>query len=418
MPTQVPTLSQSLEDWLTFILAVHPSEIEMGLPRVRQVAENMGLLQLPESTIITVAGTNGKGSTCAMMESILLAGDFSVGVFSSPHLHRYNERVRINREELEDRDHIEAFSAINEARGDIQLTFFEYSTLGALYLFAKYRPQVVLLEVGLGGRLDATNIIDAHMAVITSIDLDHQEYLGNTREAVGREKAGVMRPQCFAIIGEPSPPQSLLDYGNKIDAGLLLVGEDFSGVFFEDSWQFDGQFRTLSNLPIPRLPKANAITALAALECYFPSLTDVQIRQGLQQAQLAGRMQWLADNVVTDVAHNPHACRHLAQQLAQIKAKRQGKVWAVCAMLEDKDIESSLAPLLSVVDHWLPAALSVPRGSDGNRIQQQTAASACYGDVAEAIETAKSQAGELDLVIVFGSFYTVAQAQSAVLGES
>ncbi|WP_028109523.1 bifunctional tetrahydrofolate synthase/dihydrofolate synthase [Ferrimonas futtsuensis] len=417
MPSSTRFESQSLVDWLNHILSVHPADIEMGLSRLAEVAALMGLDTLPHSTVVTVAGTNGKGSTCAMMESILLEGDVTTGVFSSPHLHRYNERVRINGLELDDQAHLEAFAAIELARGEVQLTFFEFSALGALYLFAKHRPQVVLLEVGLGGRLDATNLIDADLAVITSIDLDHQEYLGDTRESVGREKAGIFRPGVPAIIGEPDLPLSVTEVAEELGTPLLRTGVDFHGEFHLDSWQFHGAVRQIDCLPIPSLPAINAVTALAALEQLKPALKDADIRGGLAKASLPGRMQRLSQlpRVYADVAHNPHAARHLAQRLTQLRG--EGRVLAVCAMLDDKEIEGSLEPLLPVVDTWFPAPLEVPRGADGSRIAKVVGARDVDASVARAVSRACELASDLDLVIVFGSFYTVAQAQSLFKGE-
>lgn len=417
MPSTTRFESQSLVDWLNHILSVHPADIDMGLTRLAEVAAKMGLDILPHSRVVTVAGTNGKGSTCAIMESILLEGGTTTGVFSSPHLHSYNERVRINGQELEDQAHLDAFAAIELARGDIQLTFFEFSALGALYLFARHRPQVVLLEVGLGGRLDATNLIDADLAVITSIDLDHQEYLGDTRESVGREKAGIFRPGVPAIIGEPDLPSSVIEVAAEIGAPLIRTGTDFHGEFHRDNWRFKGAVRQVEDLPIPSLPAVNAVTALAALVQLKPELTDASIREGLARASLPGRMQLLGQSprVYVDVAHNPHAARHLAQRLRQLQGG--GRVLAVCGMLEDKEIEASLEPLLPVVDAWFPAPLEVPRGSDGSRIARAVGAREVDSSVESALTRAREQASDLDLVIVFGSFYTVAQAQSLFEGE-
>ncbi|TKB49852.1 bifunctional tetrahydrofolate synthase/dihydrofolate synthase [Ferrimonas sediminicola] len=409
--------SQSLADWLNYILSVHPAEIEMGLTRLIKVATDMGLASLPHSKVVTVAGTNGKGSTCAMMESVLRQAGISTGVFSSPHLHRYNERVRINGRELEDRAHIDAFRAIEQARGETQLTFFEFSALGALYLFAEQRPEVVLLEVGLGGRLDATNLIDADLAVITSIDLDHQEYLGNTRESVGREKAGIFRPRVPAVIGEPDLPGSVVEVAGALGTPLLCVGRDFHGEFRELGWHFQGARWRLEALPTPSLPQVNAVTALAALEQLRPELPEEAVRAGLAEASLPGRMQLLSDEprVYADVAHNPHAARYLAQRLSLLRGK--GRVLAVCAMLEDKEIELSLSALMPVVDHWFAAPLPVPRGGDGQRVARAAGIRGVEPSLAAALSKACDQAGDLDLVIVFGSFYTVAEAQSLFEGE-
>ncbi|SDJ94904.1 dihydrofolate synthase / folylpolyglutamate synthase [Ferrimonas sediminum] len=417
MANAAPFSSQSLQDWLDFILAVHPSEIDMGLSRLRQVAEAMALDALPDSTVVTVAGTNGKGSTCAMMESILLQAGISTGVFSSPHLHRYNERVRVDGNELDDQSHLDAFAAIEQARGPIQLTFFEFSALGALYLFARHKPKVVLLEVGLGGRLDATNLIDADLAVITSIDLDHQEYLGDSRDSVGREKAGIFRTGVAAVIGEPDLPASVTEYAQALGTPLIRVGHEFHADYRADHWQFRRPGRHLDALPMPALPAMNAATAVAAIDRLMPEISVDALAAGLSTATLPGRMQplSLSPRLYTDVAHNPHAARYLAQRLEAMKG--QGRVLAVCAMLEDKEIEASLAPLMTVVDEWFAAPLAVPRGSNGERVAEAVGGASIHGSVAEAMAAARSQQQQLDLVIVFGSFYTVAQAQHAIAGE-
>ncbi|WP_028114656.1 bifunctional tetrahydrofolate synthase/dihydrofolate synthase [Ferrimonas kyonanensis] len=417
MANAAPFSSQSLQDWLDFILAVHPSDIDMGLSRLRKVAEAMGLDALPDSTVVTVAGTNGKGSTCAMMESILHQAGVSTGVFSSPHLHRYNERVRLNGNELGDQSHRDAFAAIELARGSTQLTFFEFSALGALYLFARHKPQVVLLEVGLGGRLDATNLIDADLAVITSIDLDHQEYLGDSRESVGREKAGIFRSGVAAVIGEPELPASVTEYARELGTPLIRVGHEFHADYQADHWQFRRPGRHLEQLPLPALPAMNAATAVAAIDRLMPNIGPEAMAAGLSAASLPGRLQplSLSPPVYADVAHNPHAARYLAQRLASMKGP--GRVLAVCAMLEDKEIEASLAPLMTVVDGWFAAPLAVPRGSDGERIARAVGGAPHYASVAEAMTAARAQQQQLDLVIVFGSFYTVAQAQHAIAGE-
>ncbi|MBY5993769.1 bifunctional tetrahydrofolate synthase/dihydrofolate synthase [Ferrimonas balearica] len=408
--SSTPFASHSLAEWLDHILALHPTEIDLGLDRLTAVAKRLELTALPHSTVITVAGTNGKGTTCALLESVLMVAGFSVGVFSSPHIERYTERVRINGQELAEAEHVTAFSAIAAAQDNTSLTFFEYSALGALYLFAQHRPQVVLLEVGLGGRLDATNLIDADLSVITSVDLDHQEYLGNTRESVGREKAGIARPGRPLVCGEPKPPVTVAQEATRRGAELVQRGQAFDGQWQATHWGFTGQQWRLEALPLPRIPRDNAVTALAALERLWPDLARSAIEQGLNQTRVEGRLETLSDTprLVLDVAHNPHAARHLAQWLGQQSADR---VLAVCAMLKDKAVEETLAALTESVDCWFLADLSVPRGASASRLAAALPEAACFDDVAQALAAAMAEAEAGDLVILFGSFYTVAQAK-------
>ncbi|MBY6186025.1 bifunctional tetrahydrofolate synthase/dihydrofolate synthase [Marinobacter hydrocarbonoclasticus] len=406
-----PFSSHSLAEWLDHILALHPSEIDLGLTRVRSVAQTLKLDTLPNSRVIIVAGTNGKGTTCALLENVLMAAGFSVGVFSSPHIERYTERVRINGQERPESEHVEAFQAISAAQGDTSLTFFEYSTLGALHLFARHQPEVVLLEVGLGGRLDATNLIDADLAVITSVDLDHQEYLGDTRESVGREKAGVFRLQRPAICGEPNPPVTVAEEAERIGAQLCQRGQDFDAEFGDTAWRFRGAHWQLDALPLPHIPRDNAVTALAALERLWPKLAPDAVSAGLKQTRVEGRLEPLCDapRIVVDVAHNPHAARHLAQWLATQPVAR---VRAVCGMLKDKDIDATLAAMMPVVSQWYLAPLSGPRGADANRLATVVQGGATFESVGDALDAAVQDAQRGDLVIVFGSFYTVAQAKA------
>ncbi|MFB0975599.1 MAG: bifunctional tetrahydrofolate synthase/dihydrofolate synthase, partial [Tolumonas sp.] len=284
MTLPVMTQSQSLSDWLSYLEQIHPQQIDLGLQRVKTVAERADLTRLP-GIVITVGGTNGKGSTCAMLASILQAAGYSTGVYASPHLLRYNERVKINGSEVSDEDLCSAFFEIEQKRAEISLTFFEFGTLAAFAVFKKCQPDVILLEVGLGGRLDATNIIDADISVITSIDLDHCDWLGDTREAIAVEKAGIYRPGKPAICGEPNPPQTLYTAADQIDARLYEVGEQFSYQLAGESWEFQGQHWQLKNLPVPALPLQNAATVLAALEHIPLSISQDAIHNGLAHVQ-------------------------------------------------------------------------------------------------------------------------------------
>lgn len=418
-----PTHQASLADWLDYLLSIHPAEIDMGLERVSTVAKSLHLLHLAPAKVITVAGTNGKGTSCAMLESILSCAGLKVGVYSSPHLIHYNERVRIEGQDATDGDFIAAFEAIETARGDISLTFFEYATLAGLYLFKAAALDVIILEVGLGGRLDATNMIDADACLLTSIALDHQEYLGNTRESVGREKAGVFRPNTLAVIGERDLPNTVVEYADAIQANMYRVGQDFSYQQHESTWDYQSAKRSLMHIPLPALPLANAATVVALVEQYWPQITDEHIAKGIAQARLAGRFETLSvqPQVIVDVAHNPHAAAYLAKQLQPFQHKADGgRVLALCAMLKDKDIQGVLAELVPVVDEWYFASLHNQRGASANilsdslRLAQSAVAnnnSAAptfeYQDLNAAWHAINRAAKDDDTVIVFGSFYTV-----------
>ncbi|MEZ8187741.1 bifunctional tetrahydrofolate synthase/dihydrofolate synthase [Shewanella sp. 5S214] len=412
----VPNQQSSLNQWLDYLLAIHPSEIDMGLTRVSAVARRLEVIYLAPAKVITVAGTNGKGTTCAMLASILRQADLSVGVYSSPHLLHYNERVQINQQDASDASLIEAFCAIEAARGDISLTFFEYATLAGLYLFKAAKVDVIILEVGLGGRLDATNMIDSTATILTSIDLDHQEYLGDTRELVGREKAGVFRPDCLAIIGEPDLPMSVTEYAHQIGTTLYRVGHEFDyhkDQSHSDQWHFTSMQQTYSGLSVPKLPLANAASVVALLSHIWPHISQQQINQGLQQAQLAGRLEQVSEQplVLLDVAHNPHAARYLAQQLQAYQGRR---IVALCGMLKDKDITSVLATLAEQISHWNFVSLDIPRGASAQTLRQALPNDACrdraseFVDISSAWHAIQTTVKADDVVIVFGSFYTVA----------
>lgn len=413
MTDAVMKKSQSLTDWLSYLEHVHPITIDMGLDRVRAVAQKANLLQLP-GRVITVGGTNGKGTTCAMLSSILQAAGYRTGVYASPHILHYNERITIEGQPVSDSDLCEAFTYIEEKRGDISLTFFEYGTLAAFYLFRKARLDVVILEVGLGGRLDATNIIDADVSVITSIALDHCQLLGDTRELIAIEKAGIYRKNRPAINGEPDSPATLIESAQHIGAQLVSVGVDYHYTVQGQFWTFDGQFRHINGLPIPVLPLPNAVTVLATLE-QFERVADIQIadsaiRSGLQLATLPGRFQQIQQHprVIVDVAHNPHAAAYLAQRIQQITDR---PVMAVVGMLKDKDIEHTLNHVVPWVKSWFLADLEGPRAASADMLAQylpEQAHTECYHSVHEAYQQALHQAADDDIIIVFGSFLTIA----------
>ncbi|MGE6263479.1 bifunctional tetrahydrofolate synthase/dihydrofolate synthase [Aeromonas media] len=407
--------SRSLVDWLSYLEQIHPVNIDMGLDRVGAVARRMGLTQLPFK-VITVAGTNGKGSSCAMAASILMAAGYKVGVYSSPHLLRFTERVRIDGAELSDNEHCAAFAEVEAARGEIALTFFEFATLAGLWLFCRAAPDVLLLEVGLGGRLDATNVVESDVALITSIALDHCDWLGDTREAVAVEKAGVYRAGKPAISGEPNPPTTIASEAARLGAFLRQVGRDFHCDEQDADWDYHGLNHWLG-LPKPALPLMNAVTVLAALESLGLPLPESAIRDGLANARLAGRMQRLQNDplVIVDVAHNPHSAAYLASQLRQIPCK--GKRRAVVGMLKDKDMAGSLAELDGLIDQWFLASLTGPRAATAEQLAAALGdgqgSAATFDGVSAAYGAAMAASSPDDMVIVFGSFYTVADVLAA-----
>jgi len=418
-----PNATSSLESWLSYLESIHAKPIDMGLDRVRAVAARMGL-QLDCVTIV-VAGTNGKGSTCAMLEGMLLAGGYRVGLYTSPHLLHFNERARLNGEPASDAQLTERFAAVEAARGDVSLTYFEFTTLAIMALFADSVLDVAILEVGLGGRLDAVNIVDADCSIITSVDIDHVEWLGDTREKIGLEKAHVYRAGRPAICADPVPPASLVEHAEAIGADLWLFGRDFNYSGDRQQWSYGGRSRRRNELGYPALRGANqllnASAALAALETLESQLPVPQqaVRLGLLQAALPGRFQILPGQPTTilDVAHNPHAVSVLAQSLDNMGFFPY--THAVFGMLSDKDVDTVIARMGDRIDHWYCATLPGPRGLSGEELARRVRA-AGYGsdaadrsvticvDPAAALETARGKAGDGDRIVVFGSFLTVA----------
>jgi dihydrofolate synthase / folylpolyglutamate synthase len=408
---------QTLGQWLDYIEQLHPKTIALGLNRVQKVRR---ALQLdPAFPILTVGGTNGKGSVCAMLEATFHCAGYRVGCYTSPHLLRYNERVRIGRAEATDADLARAFSAVEAARGDVSLTYFEMGTLAAMWHFVQHRVEVAVLEVGLGGRLDAVNVFDADCAVIASVDIDHVDFLGGDRETIGYEKAGIFRGGHPAVCGDPAPPASLLRHAQEIGVRLIRIGTDF-GVNLQDrQWQYWGPRGKRNALPYPALrgiPQlGNAATAITALDCVRERLpvTMNDIRAGLLQSNVPGRFQVLPGRpvVILDVAHNPQAARALAESLGSMP--RGGRIFAVFAMLKDKDILGVVSAMKAQVTHWFVAGLEGSRGASAADLEQVLAAAAVNAftpcpDVMAAYAQACDRATENDRIVVFGSFYTVA----------
>lgn len=424
-------MTRTLADWLEYIERIHPKTIDMGLERIGEVARRLRLKR-PAKKVITVGGTNGKGSTVAFIEAIARAAGWKVGAYTSPHLLAYNERIRIDGADAGDADLIAAFEAIEAARGEVALTYFEYGTLAALWLFERARLDLAILEVGLGGRLDATNLVDADVSVITTVDLDHQDYLGDEREAIGAEKVGIARPWKPLILGDDLPPSSVLGHAYRIGASTWRISNDFfcealpaqvdaDGTALPPRWRWREVGYRLE-LPMPRLAAPvqlrNAAVAIAALRALGKPLPKPAIAQGIADADVRGRLQRFDRNgveVVVDVGHNPQAARELAAWLAA--APVSGQVHAVYAALGDKDVAGVVAAVAPQVAQWHLAGLDEagPRGGSADalaaRLVDTPAATATrHAQVTDALARACDQARPGDRVLVFGSFHTAAAA--------
>lgn len=430
--TEMQETPTSLSDWLALLEIRHPTLIDMGLERVGRVKDRLGIAF--DCPVITVGGTNGKGSTCAMLESILLQAGYKVGLYTSPHLIDFNERARINGEPVSDAALTEQFAAVEAQRAEVSLTYFEFTTLAVLRLFGQAGLDVVILEVGLGGRLDAVNVIDADVAIVTSVDVDHTEYLGNTREEIGFEKAGIYRAGRTAICGDPVPPQSLLDHAESIGADLWLFGRDFNYGGDKQQWNYGGRAMRRNSLAYPSLRGANqllnASAALAALEALRQRLPvgAQEVRTGLVLVDLPGRFQVLPGrpSVILDVAHNPHAAATLAQNLDNMGFHRY--TFAVFGAMQDKDIAGVIAQLKDRVDHWCLTGLPGARAASTDVLAQRLAQAGVVPSVqagaersiesfatpAAAFTYARGRAGEDDRIAVFGSFLTVAGVMQAL----
>ena len=414
-----PILFTSLDQWLSHLETAHPVGIDMGLARITRVKESLGLkFACP---VITVGGTNGKGSTCAFLESILLAAGYKVACHTSPHLLRFNERARMNGADVSDADLLKAFERVEQARCRLSdpptLTYFEFTTLAIMDIFANASVDAVILEVGMGGRLDAVNIVDADCAIVTSIDLDHMAYLGNTREAIAFEKAGIFRTKAIAICGDPIPPASLINHANAIGADLWLMGKDYSFTGDQQQWGWTGRGKRFSGLGYPALRGANqllnasaVIAALIALHDRLP-VSAQDIRNGLALVELPGRFQVLPGRptVVLDVAHNPHAAATLAESIEAMAYHPY--TCAVFGAMADKDIDGVLKPLLNTVDYWYCTDLPTPRAASASDLAKRLRAfnkeALVFMDPGAAYQAALDKAGEGDRILVFGSFYTV-----------
>lgn len=423
-------MKKSLNEWLAHLETAHSNgPIDMGLERIGQVKETMGLV--PECPVVVVAGTNGKGSVCAFLSQIYKEAGFKVGTLTSPHILSYNERIAVNTRPVSDEEITASFERIEAARGNISLTYFEFNTLAAVDIFIRNAVDVMILEVGLGGRLDAVNVFDADVAVVTSVDLDHQAFLGDTVEQVAFEKAGIFRSGKPAVCGQNPPPETLEKHAGTIGADLLSAGLDFDYAKLENQqWSyrfhpqrsklFSDRHRNRNALPIPALrgsyQLANASCALTVIECLNGLLPiDIgSIKRGLLLVNNPGRFQVLPGRPLTvlDVGHNPHAARAMRQNLIALPFAR--KRTAVFSMLADKDIDTVLDILKDQFDEWHIAPLNLPRGMTSEQLAAKLSGHGIssvkqFENIAKAYEAAVAAASENDRIIVFGSFHTVAE---------
>jgi dihydrofolate synthase / folylpolyglutamate synthase len=430
--------TKSLSQWLYYLENLHGKEIDLGLSRIAQVATRLAI-DLSFAKVITVAGTNGKGTTCAFLENALLSEQKTVAVYSSPHIEYFNERLRFNKIDIDDLSLIQAFEQIEQARAEISLSYYEYTTLAAFLVLMVKKPQFIILEVGLGGRLDATNLIAADIMAITTIAIDHVGFLGTDRESIGFEKAGIMRKNKTVVIGDSDVPQSVLAHAKNIAAKPLIRDVDFQVSFDSDKppqlWAWHYQDKVHSKLISPYIPVNNIATALMVLTKLAFNLTAEKINTWIAATKVAGRMElFLAQtsaqvpvldqskmlanyDVILDVAHNPQAALYLSEQL---QLKNYGKVHGVVAMMADKDINAVLAPLTRIIDQWYLGNLTVERAATTEQLAKNLAELNqhynCFDNISDGYKMAcenankqsQAQYNEKHLVLVFGSFFTVA----------
>lgn len=408
-------MTRDLNGWLDYISTLNFREIDLGLTRVSYVAKKLGLTTF-SSPVITVTGTNGKGSVIKSIESIYLAAGYRVVAYTSPHLLHFNERLRFNGESVLDSDFVEAFAFIDKNRDQEPLSFFEFTTLACFYICKKMTFDILLLEVGLGGRLDAVNVVEPDVAIVTTVDIDHTDWLGSDRESIGREKAGIFRICRPVICGDPNPPKSLLEVAQALKAPVFQFMKDFSIIKCGNTWTWKGPGITYDALPLPQLKIQNVATSLMAVVYLLDQIpvNKVSIRSGIQKAVLPGRFEKVEKpvSIIFDVAHNPQSANYLAEQLSSYPL---GITCAVAGMLKDKDIIGTFAPLFPYIDYWYVGSLPGPRGVSGGKlceILRTLQIESCYNfsSIQEALEKAILQA-KCDCILVFGSFYTVSIAK-------
>ena len=417
-----------MKEWLSYIGRLHSRGIDLGLSRIITLAEKLSLRDF-SCPVITVAGTNGKGSVIKFLESIYLAAGYRVAAYTSPHLLQFNERLRINGYSVADEVLIDAFSFVENNRSNQLLSFFEFTTLAIFYICKRQPLDVLLLEIGLGGRLDAVNIIEPNVAVISNIDIDHTDYLGKDRESIGQEKAGIIRWHKLIVCGDPNPPKSVYETAKKLEAPFFQFETDFFANVGEGIWEWQGPETVFEKLPFPELKVQNAATSLMALHCLqrrLPLSLDA-IRNGINKAALPGRFECVQKPVpiIFDVAHNPQAARYLAEKLQQT-AHTSRRTLAVVGMLQDKDIRGIFESMLSCVDQWYIGGLQKEaRGATSENLVKVLveckggSAKICYSfvSVTEAFEGALNNCGSQDRIIVFGSFHTVGLVKQYLSGK-
>ena len=409
----------NLQEWLDWQQTLHPQNIDFKLERIKSVYEKLNIKSIADKVII-VAGTNGKGSTVAILESILFESKYSVGTFTSPHIKRYNERIKINKEEVTSAELIESFKIIDKLRGKTTLTYFEFATLTAFYLFSKRKLDYVVLEVGLGGRLDATNIIDSNLSIITSIGIDHTEFLGTTIDSIALEKAGVMRPFSPCIYADQNPPSVLLSYAKKNGSNFLYNQNDFFTKILKDTWVWRSNLG--KELVLPLLPLRgdfqynHASAALQALEIIEPSIIENTklLNEGINNIALIGRYQRISSSpeIIIDVAHNADSAEKL---MDNINREPKKNTIAVVGILKDKDVYSLVKPMVNNVDKWFCGTINSERGMNSDEIKTRMSGAISHNDIEtfdsidEACTNAMKSLRKEDRLIVYGSFYTVSE---------
>ncbi|MEN9916716.1 MAG: bifunctional protein FolC [Pseudomonadota bacterium] len=408
--------SRTLSDWLAYIETCHLQSIDLGLERISQVAQRLSVVNF-NCPVITVAGTNGKGSNVALLAAILTAAGYRVGTYTSPHLIHYQERIQIAGHNISEQDLCQAFLQIENSRSDIPLTYFEFGTLAALWTFKQAALDAIILEIGLGGRLDAVNCVDADLAIISMIDLDHMNWLGDTREKIGFEKAGIMRPNRPCVCGDFSLPQSILNTAQSLACPLYRQGIEFDYKLQSQAWSWNSQQFSLSKLPLPNIDLQNAATVLQAIELLGEHfiITPLAIQEGLKKVFIPGRFHILEKNarqIIIDVAHNPAGGECLSKRLANTPCL--GNTHAVVGMLADKDILNTLRPLKHHVDHWYVCDLTEERGAKATKLKQSLLTLDVNQTILEfslpslAFQNAYRKLKKNDRLLVFGSFHTAA----------
>jgi len=392
-----------LSDWLIWLESLHPKSVDLGLERVLHVADQLALREF-SCPVIVVAGSNGKGSNIAILESIYQQHGYHTACYTSPHILKFNERIHVNQEEVDDDTLCAAFDVIDKARGDISLSLFELSTLASLWIFKQKDLDVILLEIGLGGRLDTVNVVDSDVAIVTNISLEHCEWLGDNRESIGFEKAGVFRKGKVAICGDSEPPLSIINHANEINSKLRLINEHFRYEVLGNNWSWNSEKNNYSNLPMPTLYIENAATALMAVESLQSKLpvSENDIAEGLSKASVKARFEIIQNEkgaIILDVAHNPAAAKLLAKQLKQYPC--EGKRIAYFSMLKDKDINATIEELKDIIDEWHYFELNTPRGVSLEQLDK------AFKHL--KIKNEQITINPNDQLIVFGSFYTVAE---------